>query len=409
MKRQMFPKMGEDMKRLTVSCLALAAAALASPALAQESVLYDFNSSSGAVQSRLLLYKNALYGTTQGYGNDGTVFQLKQVGGVWKESTIATFDGTNGDEPMAGLIADSSGNLYGTTFQGGTYNTGTVFKLTKSGNSWTLQTIWNFGGTETDGLNPIGDLFMDSTGAIYGTTEAGPAGGSNDGTVFKLTQSGGVWSETVLYGFEGYSDGERPNAGLVMDSSGALYGTTLLGGSSRNGTGVGTVFKLQPNGATWTETVLHAFGNGSDGYSPVYSPLLLAANGALYGATMEGGTHNFGTVYELSSSSGTWKEKILHNFLSNASDGGSPAGGLITGTSGAMFGTTLSGGSGGTVYSLTKSNGDWVESILYNFDNYSGGVGPIADVTLNKKAGALYGVTSGGGTNYGVAYQFVLP
>jgi uncharacterized repeat protein (TIGR03803 family) len=377
------------MKSLTVSCLALAAAALARPALAQESALYDFNASAGPVESRLLLYKNALFGTTQGYANDGSAFELKQVGGAWKESTIATFDGTDGDQPMAGLIADSSGNLYGTTFKGGAYNAGSVFMLTKSGKSWTVQAIWSFGGTETDGAGPVCDLLMDSTGAIYGTTEAGPFGGSNDGTVFKLTQSGGVWTDTVLYGFAGYSDGERPNAGLVMDSSGALYGTTLLGGSSRNGTGVGTVFELQPNGATWTETVLHAFGNGSDGYSPVYSPLLLAANGALYGATTDGGTQNFGTVYELKPSGGTWKETILHNFMSNASDGGNPAGGLINGTSGALFGTTLSGGSGfgGTMYALTKSSGGWMESILCNFGDYSGGVGPIADVTLDKKAG----------------------
>ena len=193
------------MKSLTVSCLALAVTTLAWPALAQVSVLYDSNSSAGPVESRVLLYKNALYGTTLGYGNDGSVFELRHVGNAWKASTIAAFDGTDGAEPMAGLIADSSGNLYGTTFQGGTYNTGTVFKLTRSG---------------------------------------------------------GVWPETVLYSFTGHSDGERPNAGLVMNSSGALFGTTLLGGGSRNGTGVGTVFELQSKGATWTETVLHAFGNG---------------------------------------------------------------------------------------------------------------------------------------------------
>jgi uncharacterized repeat protein (TIGR03803 family) len=406
--------MGEDMKSLTVSCLALAAAALAWPALAQESVVYDFNSSAGAVQARLLLYKNALYGTTEGYstnGNYGVVFEVRHVGSTWKESTIATFDRTNGALPLAGLIADSSGNLYGTTFQGGAYNGGSVFMLSKSGNSWTLRTIWSFAGTETDGAGPACDLLMDSTGAIYGTTEAGPFGGSNYGTVFKLTQSGGVWTDSVLYSFTGGSDGNRPNAGLVMDKSGALYGTTLLGGSSINGTGVGTVFELQPNGATWTETVLHAFGNGSDGYSPAYSPLLLAANGTLYGATTEGGKPDYGTVYELRPSGGTWKEKILHEFSNDASDGGRPNGGLINGASGTMYGTTLSGGpgSGGTVYALTKSNGGWMESILYNFGDYSDGIGPLADVTLDKRAGALFGVTEEGGTNYGVVYQLMLP
>lgn len=273
----------------------------------------------------------------------------------------------------------------------------------------TEKVLYSFTGG-SDGGQPEDALVFDASGNLYGTSVAG--GCCGNGTVFELTPNpDGTRTQTVLYSFTGGSDGNRPNAGLVMDKSGALYGTTLLGGSSINGTGVGTVFELQPNGATWTETVLHAFGNGSDGYSPAYSPLLLAANGTLYGATTEGGKPDYGTVYELRPSGGTWKEKILHEFSNNASDGGRPNGGLINGASGTMYGTTLSGGSGsgGTVYALTKSNGGWMESIVNNFVDYSGGIGPIADVTLDKKAGALYGVTEEGGTNYGVVYQLVLP
>jgi len=403
------------MNKLTIRVLAIAAGAMALPAFAQEGVLYSFNpEADGNPVARLLLEKKTLFGTTQGQGSsDGTVFELKQSGNSWTESTPVTFNGDNGAYPGAGLIADSSGDLYGTTGSASTYNGGTAFELTPSGNGWTFQTIWSFGNTAThDGDYPDGDLLMDSTGAIYGTTVQG--GTSNLGTVFKLTNSGGVWTESVLYNFAGGSDGQFPEAGLAMDSSGALYGTTYYGGGSGTcNVGCGTVFELTQSGGVWDETVLHAFGNGTDGQFPAYGPLLLANSGALYGTTGSGGTNDWGIAYELTPSNGKWKEKVLHNFGGGGGDGAGVGGGLIKGQSGTMFGTTELGGAndGGTVFELTNTNGSWTEGVVTSFPNFTGdGFYPVADVAIDKKSGTLYGVTKQGGADgWGSVYQIVLP
>jgi|SRR5579871_3337728 len=401
------------MNKLTIWLLIFVASAMALPAAAQESVLYSFNpEADGDPQGRLLLEKGSLFGTTEGQGgSDGTVYELKPSGTSWKESTIVTFNGTNGAYPAAGLIADSSGNLYGTTGSAGTYNGGTVFMLSPSRRGWNLQTIWYFGNTTThDGVAPQCDLLMDSTGTIYGTTAKG--GTNNLGTVFKLALSNGVWTETVLYNFAGGSDGEVPYAGLTMDSSGSLYGTTYYGGGLGNcNTGCGTAFELKQSGGVWTETVLHAFGNGRDGQFPGYGPLVLASNGALYGTTWYGGKDASGTVYELKSSGGKWKETRIYDFTGGA-DGADGNGGLVADKSGTLYGTTILGGShdGGTAYTLAKSGSGWAESVLYDFDGSSGdGFFPQAGVILDKKSGTLFGVTSQGGTGgWGTVYQILL-
>ena len=398
------------MNRLGISLLATAMAALALPVLAQESVLYSFNpDGAGNPGARLLVQKNALFGTTGGQaGTDGTVFELKKSGNSWTESTLVTFNGSNGAYPAAGLIVDANGNLYGTTSSASTYNGGTVFELTPSGKGWNFQTIWSFGNTAThDGDYPTCDLLMDSTGAIYGTTAQG--GTNNDGTVFKLTQSGGVWTDSVLYSFASGNDGRLPENGLVMDSSGALYGTTIEGGPQ----GEGVVFELKPNGNNWTESVLHSFGSGMDGETPGYGSLLLTSGGALYGTTTYGGTADWGIAYELTPSGSKWKEKILHNFGTVGGDGDGASGALIKGQSGAMYGTTRLGGVNfdGTVYTLAKVNGSWKESVVYDFPNYTGDAGdPVAGVTLDKKSGRLYGVSAQGGEDgWGSVYQIILP
>lgn len=402
------------MNKLTISLLAFVACLVALPAAAQESVLYSFNPEvDGNPQGRLLLQKGTLFGTTEGQaGSAGTVFELKQSGGTWTESTLVTFDGSNGAYPAAGLITDSSGNLYGTSSSAGTYNGGTIFELTKSKGVWNQQTLWDFGNTQIkDGVSPLCDLLMDSTGAIYGTTEQG--GTKNMGTVFKLTNSDGTWAETILYNFTGSTDGEFPAAGLAMDSSGALYGTTYYGGGSATcNSGCGTVFQLNQSGGVWAESVLHAFGNGTDGQFPSYGPLVLDPSGALYGITGSGGADDLGTVYELTPAHGTkWKEKIVHDFA-GSTDGYGPTG-LIAGKSGTMYGTTLLGGTndGGTVYALTKSGNGWTKSVVYAFDGYTGdGFFPEGGAILDKKSGLLYGVTSQGGTGgWGSVYQVATP
>jgi len=390
------------------SRLALPAAlliSLALPANASESVLYSFDSSAnGGPYGRLLLQKNALFGTTDEDGDVyGTVFELKKSGSTWKKKTLFAFDGTNGAYPFAGLIADASGVLYGTSSSAGPYNGGTAFMLSNADGVWSEQTIWNFGNTG-DGDAPTCDLIMDSTGTLYGTTQSG--GVYNLGTVFKLSNSGGVWTDTVLYSFAGGNDGQHPAAGLVMDNSGALFGTTIQGGTNNEG----TAFELAQSGGTWTETVLHAFGSGNDGQQPGGGPLVMNAGGDLYGTTQYGGAKDWGIVFVLSLSGRKWKEKVLHTFT-DGNDGGTPEGGLLMGDAGVLYGTTSGGGmnNGGTVFALSKSGGAWTESVLSNFPNTSGdGEFPRAAVIEEKKTGTLYGTTSSGGADtWGTVYQIL--
>ena len=235
-----------------------------------ETVLYSFCSQPGCsdgtgLQAGLITDKSgALYGTTSGGGTgfNGTVFKLTPPATgqtQWTESVLHSFGFTgsgDGGAPVAGLIADEQGALYGTTSGGGTGSNGTVFKLTPP--AWTESALYNFCSHPScsDGVGPLAGLIADNSGALYGTTHAG--GSSGNGTVFKLTPPATgqtAWTETVLYSFLGGSDGGAPRAGLIADEQGALYGTTTGGGIGSNG----TVFKLTPpaKGQTaWTETVL---------------------------------------------------------------------------------------------------------------------------------------------------------
>jgi uncharacterized repeat protein (TIGR03803 family) len=265
----------------------------------------------------------------------------------------------DGASPHAGLISDQSGALYGTTAGGGANGHGTVFKLTPpsvSGGAWTEPVLYSFTGDANPSV-----LIFDASGALYGMTLYG--GASSGGTVFQLrppSTPGGNWTETLLYSFSGGSDGARPEAGLILDATGALYGTTLYGGVYN----IGTVYKLTPPtvaGGLWTETVLYRFGSTvGDGAFPL-SSLLFDASGALYGTTGAiavggGGGSGNGTVFKLlppTATSGKWTETVLHNF--SGGDGAQPEAGLIADASGALYGTTNTGGSAsqGTVFQLT--------------------------------------------------------
>ena len=220
-----------------------------------------------------------LYGTTiEGGSRDGTVFELAKGSGTI--TTLASFNGTNGEYPEAGLVMDSSGNLYGTTYGGGALNDGTVFELVHG--SGTITTLASFNGDRR--CNPFGGLVMDSSGNLYGTTCGRRCG---DGTVFELAQGSG--KITTLASFNG-TDGANPKAALIMDSSGNLYGTTTGGGAS----GDGTVFELA-NGSG-TITTLASF-NGTDGALPI-AGLIMDSSGNLYGTATGGGTSDNGTVFE---------------------------------------------------------------------------------------------------------------
>ena len=293
------------------------------------------------------LYSTTVYG---GVGLGGAVFELTpKAGGGWTAKLLHSFNTTDGANPYASLTFDSAGNLYGTTHQGGTYYEGVVFELTPgAGGIWTEKVLHNF-GSSGDGYYPFSGLVLDSAGNLYGTT---PMGGLcvNCGTVFELTlTAGGSWTESVLYSFSGT---DLPLGGLSFDASGNLYGTTEYGGAY----GSGTVFELTPSaGGSWTETTLYDFkDNGTDGLNP-YASVIFDTFGNLYSTTYEGGgAHSYGTVFELKASSGgNWTEKVLHSF--NSSGGGTyPYAGLILDAAGNLYGTTYEGGAYGygTVFEI---------------------------------------------------------
>jgi uncharacterized repeat protein (TIGR03803 family) len=195
-----------------------------------------------------------------------TVFVMSTFAAA-QEQVLYSFqnDGTDGIDPGPGLISDGAGNLYGTTIGGGAYNWGTVFELSPAaGGGWTEKVLYNFASVP-DGANPYWWLIFDAAGNLYGTTFAG--GTHNGGAVFELSPAaGGTWTEKVLYSFgNGAMDADAPQAGLIFDAAGNLYGTTEYGGTYY----YGTVFELSPNGSGgWTEQVLHSFGNGADGARP---------------------------------------------------------------------------------------------------------------------------------------------
>jgi uncharacterized repeat protein (TIGR03803 family) len=278
-----------------------------------------------------------MYGTTYlgGASNLGTVFELAHGSGTI--TTLASFNGTNGAEPIGGLIMDGSGNLYGTTsgVHYRTFNSGTVFEVAHG--SGAITTLATFNGT--NGANPCDALIMDSSGNLYGTTKGG--GFHFAGTVFELAH--GSHTITTLASFNGGGNGANPYAGLIMDSGGNFYGTTSTWGAYQRG----TVFELAHG--SHTITTLASF-NGTNGANP-YGGLIMDSSGNLYGTTYSGGSSSDGTVFELAQGSGT----ISTLAAFNGTNGAGPEGGLIVDSGGNLYGTTAGGGasSNGTVFELT--------------------------------------------------------
>jgi uncharacterized repeat protein (TIGR03803 family) len=293
---------------------------------------------------------------------------------------------------MAGVVRDGMGNLYGTTEGGGAHQQGTVFKLSKAGTLTTLHSFC-YGSGCSDGASPFAGLVRDGKGNLYGTTEYG--GTNNKGAVFKVTPAG---VESVLYNFCSQSlcaDGEYPVAGLVQDSQGNLYGTTEDGGANGNG----TIFKLTK---ARSESVLYSFQGTPDGFGPV-AGLFRDAKGNLYGTTEGGGAYNHGSVFEFSSAG---SESVLYSFCSQqpCNDGSQPMAGVIQDGKGNLYGTTYQGGShnAGTIFKLSSTR---AESVLYNFTNGTDG-GFIVAGLIRDKQGNLYGTSPGGGTHsWGLVFK----
>jgi uncharacterized repeat protein (TIGR03803 family) len=289
--------------------------------------LASFNPANGQAPISALVMDSSgnLYGTARAGGahNDGTVFEL--ANGSGKLTTLCSFTGTNGENPDAPLILDSSGNLYGTTEYGGVQGAGTVFELAVG--THTLTTLASF--NITDGIDPMGSLAMDSSGNLYGTT----IGQSyNPGTVFELASGSG--KITALASFND-STGTRPYGGLVMDSGGNLYGTTWQGGAY----GDGTVFELAKGSGTIT--ALASF-NGTDGANPD-AGLVVDTAGNLYGTTSSGGASGYGTVFELFNGSGALTTLATFNGTNDAYPSA-----LVMGSGGLLYGTTAAGGASGS-------------------------------------------------------------
>jgi uncharacterized repeat protein (TIGR03803 family) len=345
-----------------------------------EAVLYSFTGGAdGAAPYASVTCNSAgnVYGTTSGGGAAGAGV-VYRVDGAGHEAVLYSFTGgADGDYPLAGVVQDSAGNLYGTAEFGGSAGSGVVFKLDRSGHETVLYSF-------TDCGYPNG-LIRDSAGNLYGTTNCG--GPAYAGTVFKLDKNG---QEKVLYSFTGGADGAYPVAGLIMDAGGNLYGTTAYGGAN----GGGVVYKIDPTGY---ETVLYSFTGGADGLYP-NAGVVQDSAGNLYGTTVYGGAAGRGTVYKLDP---TDHETVLYNFTGK-SDGAYPFAGVISDSVGNLYGATGSAGpaGAGALFKLDTTGHETV----YGFPGSDGGFpwgAPIQDV-----AGNLYGTTVGGGAaGVGVVFK----
>lgn len=370
---------------------------IVSCAAGTESVLHSFSFGSGATdgadpQASLIIDSAGnLYGTTEGGGTyvEGTVFKIDAAG---TESVLYSF-GTNvndGTAPVAGLIMDSAGNLYGTTFSGGANSYyGTVFKISATGTETILHSFGVI--TSGDGGTPKAGVIMDSAGNLYGTTWTG--GPNNDGAVFEISAAG---TESVLYSFPyGTNGNANPAASLIMDQAGNLYGTTIWGGANN----MGTVFEITASGA---ESTLYSFGISSTDASGPEAPLIMDSDGNFYGTTDGGGAYHGGTVFKISAG-GT--ESVLYSFGSSAGDGVNPLAGLLMDGSGNLYGTTYAGGANGDG-AVFKISPDGTESVLYSFgSSATDGLQPAAGLVVDR-AGNLYGTTeTGGATNQGTVFE----
>jgi len=346
---------------------------------------------------------------------------------------------SDGYAPMGNLLLDPAGNLYGTTTEGGRFDSGTIYQLSPNPDgTWAESVLYNFCslGSNTDcpdGLFPMAGLLRDSAGNLYGTTYAGgnqlcPYDVGGCGTVFELsppTSTGGVWTETVLYNFCSTQasgvciDGGFPLSRLTRDGAGNLYGTTFFGGTGAiggdSGRLGGTVFELSLNGGGWAETVLYNFcslGQGQfcpDGEYP-QAGVTFDRSGNLYGTTSEGGDATSvggGTVYELSRGTAGWTETVIYASVSPFSYGANPLSEVTFDNAGSLYGTAAAGGPGGlsgngSVFKLARAGGTGRAT---TFDGTDGAY-PASGVLLDAKSSTLYGTTERGGTgNYGVIFK----
>ncbi|MGC2108158.1 MAG: choice-of-anchor tandem repeat GloVer-containing protein [Candidatus Korobacteraceae bacterium] len=346
--------------------------------------------------------------TSNGFIGCGTVFKLVPSPSAWVFSTLYSFrGGTDGAWPYSGLTIGADGTLYGTTTRGGKAGSGalvscgTVFSLKPPSHPhrpWRETVIYRFQGGNDGAGAASGDVSFDPAGHMYGTTDGGGYCAGKT-TVFELQPINGDWTESVLYRFSAGSDGAGTDAGVILDSAGNLYDTSIFGGNT-NGVcgsdGCGTVFELSRSAKGWTKTILYSFLGGSDGEYP-YGGLIFDSAGNLYGTTLMGGGLGGGVAYKLSpSGGGNWSETVIHRF--NGTGLGSLSA-LVMDISRNLYGTNYSDGAygAGTVFKLAPSGNTWTYTSLHDFTGGNDGGGPVGGVALNAH-GNLFGNTQNGGT-----------
>ncbi len=403
------------MKCPVFGCLSLIVlvAWLAPAANAQTfTVLHNFTGGAGGATPYagvLIGHDGNLYGTTAAggggtcSGNFGTGCGSAYVLNPGNQSFITLYQfagGSDGENPLAGLTIGPGGAMYGSTSAGGGGNCagqvgcGTVFRLTPpltpprtiKENQWTEKILHTFHGN--DGDSPTGNLVVDGSGNLYGSSASGGAGAGN---VFKLSDLNGVWTVSDLHDFTGYADGTFPEGGVVLDSAGNVYGTTFIDGPA-----AGNVYQLLA-GSDWAFNILHSFEDIPGGGNPS-SGLTLDSAGNIYGSTSMGGVKGGGTVFELSNQGASWTFNLLYSLSGGE---GPMLSNLIFDQAGNLYGTTYSDGpvpnhSFGTVFKLTPTNGSWIYTSLHDFTGGSDGAYPVGTLVFDAN-GNLYGTASQGG------------
>jgi len=316
---------------------------------------------------------------------------------------IFSFDEADGEYADTDLETDSAGNIYGTTVLGGDHGSGTVFQLSPTPSGWVQTVLYSFTGG-ADGAEPYKGVTIDGQGNLYGTAVAGGSGSCEGGcgVVYKLTNSGATWTQTVIHAFTGGDDGSGPGARVTVDGSGKVYGMTPTGGAY----GLGTIYEIRQRGVSWRFHVIHSFTGGADGSSGSAGRMFLN-NRNLYGAATTGGLNGAGVVFQLTPTAvGEWNFTTLYSFRGQP-DGSFPYGALLRAASGKFYGTTYYGGANGigTVYELSpRPTGEWAERVIYSFRNGNDGNSPISNL-VSDATGNLYGTTSEGGLGSGTIFK----
>jgi uncharacterized repeat protein (TIGR03803 family) len=403
---------------------------------ARYSVIYRFSGGadgSGPVPGLATDAAGNLYGMTSTGGKRrwGTIFKLSppspEASGaepanasaeipVWQEQIVSLNPSTVGGSSAMPPIMDHAGALYGMTASGGpsppdSTHEGMLFKLETSGPGLSDPVpVYSMPIREFN--DRCSDLISDASGALYGTTSG--RGAESMGTVFKLSPTKDGWTMVTLYSFRGGDDGAYPEAGLVFDRAGTLYGTTGGGGKD----GMGTVFKLTPTETGWDEKVIHIFHQpdpNNEGMLPM-AGLTVDAAGTLYGTTGAGGILGEGTIFTLTPSEDKWTYRVLYSFSGRDGDGAAPNSRLVFGTSGELYGTTRYGGVAsrfggkGTVFRLAPTWFGWKQATIHGFAGGTDGDGSsLSGALVRSKSGALFGATSTGGgpRNSGTVFEVV--